>query len=182
MVGAVQLCVQMFPWWMKQLTRWFYICSSKHDSFHEYIILLYEHQWNTKWAFPRKLHIFTHEDNMLSSHVKRSLSLWLHNKSRLWKQVDLVFQWCLYNKLVRYRVDHLKIKFMSIRGHVISSIYPLYFEYWQLVPPFFTKTGWAWSYFSEPNIKYATQVHLAVCKSRFSTWKAERSCPVEFLN
>ena len=46
--------------------------------------LLYKHQWNTNWAFPRKLHIFTREDNMLSSHVKRSPSLWLHNKSRLW--------------------------------------------------------------------------------------------------
>ena len=49
-------------------------------------ILLYKHQWNTKWAFPRKLHIFTREDNVLSSHVKRSPSLWLHNKSRLWKR------------------------------------------------------------------------------------------------
>ena len=47
-----------------------------------YFHLLYKHQWNTKWAFPRKLHIFTR--NMLSSHVKRSPSLWLHNKSRLW--------------------------------------------------------------------------------------------------
>ena len=48
-----------------------------------YSILLYRHQWNTKWDSPRKLHIFTCEDNMLSSHVKRSPSLWLHNKSRL---------------------------------------------------------------------------------------------------
>ena len=67
---------------------------------------------------------------MLSSHVKRSPSLWLHNKSRL-------FYWCLYNKqnimcplvdmkfifksspryltrslcsLVRYRVIYSKIK------------------------------------------------------------------------
>ena len=71
---------------------------------------------------------------------------------------------------------------LSMCRPVISSIYPFYFEYWQLVPPFFTKTGWARSYFSEPNIKYATQVHLAVWKSRFSTWRAERSCPVEFLN
>ena len=66
------------------------------------------------------------------------------------KQADLVFHWCLYNKqnityllmdmnvifscstryltrsvrsLVRYRVDHSKIKFISARGHVISSIY-----------------------------------------------------------
>ena len=115
-----------------------------------YSILLHKHQWNTKWAFPRKLHIFTREDNMLSSHVKRSPSLWLHNKSRLWKQADLVFHWCLYNKqnityslmdmnfifscstryltrsqrsLVRYRVGHSKIKFLSARGHVISSMY-----------------------------------------------------------
>ena len=91
--------------------------------------------------------------------VKRSPSLWLHNKSCLWKQADLVFHWCLYNKqnsyllaygyefyllvfipsghiewstrylnrslpsLVRYRVDHSKIKFVSMHGHVISSIY-----------------------------------------------------------
>jgi len=37
-------------------------------------------------------------ENFISSHVKRSPSLWLHNKSRLWKQADLVFNWCLYNK------------------------------------------------------------------------------------
>ena len=64
----------------------------------------------------------------------------------------MVFHWCLYNKqnitcplmdmnfifswstwyltcslrsLVRYRVDHSKIKFISTRGHVISSMYPL---------------------------------------------------------
>ena len=28
----------------------------------EYFALLYKHQWNTKWAFPQKLHIFTRED------------------------------------------------------------------------------------------------------------------------
>ena len=33
------------------------------------ICLLYKHQWNTKWAFERKLDIFTCENNMLSSHV-----------------------------------------------------------------------------------------------------------------
>ena len=89
---------------------------------------------------------------MLSSHVKRSPSLWLHNKSRL-------FHWCLYNKqnitcplmdmnfifswstryltrslrsLVRYRVDHSKIKFISTRGHVISSIYD-FIEFYEMV-------------------------------------------------
>ena len=87
-------------------------------------------------------------ENYISSHVKRSPSLWLHNKSLLWKH--LVFHWCLYNKqnityslmdmnfifscptryftrslrsLVRYRVDHSKIKFLSTRKYVISSIY-----------------------------------------------------------
>ena len=115
-----------------------------------YFVLLYKHQWNTKWAFPRKLYTFTREDNVLSSHVKRSPSLWLHNKSRLWKQADLVFHWCLFNtqnityslmdmnftfwcstpyltsersERVRYRVDHSKIKFISTHGNVISSIY-----------------------------------------------------------
>ena len=113
--------------------------------------LLYKHQWNTKWAFPRKLHIFTREDNMLSSHVKRSLSLWLHNNPAFH---DLVFHCCLYNKytrlwiwilssrvqrdiscstryltcslrsLMRYRVDHSKIKFISMRGHATSSMSP----------------------------------------------------------
>ena len=30
----------------------------------KYYVLLYKHQWNTKWAFPRKLYIFTREDSM----------------------------------------------------------------------------------------------------------------------
>ena len=78
-------------------------------------------------------------ENFISSHVKRSPSLCLHNKSHL-------FHGCLHNKqnitcplldmnfifscstrslspLVRYRVEHSKIKFISTRGHVISSIY-----------------------------------------------------------
>ena len=49
----------------------------------EYFTLLYKHQWNTSWAFVQKLDIFTCENNMLSSHVKISPLLWLHNKSRL---------------------------------------------------------------------------------------------------
>ena len=90
-----------------------------------------------------------YREYFVSSHVKRSPSLWLHNKSCLWKQTDLVFHWCLYNKqnityslmdmnfiflcstqyltrslrpLMRYRVDHSEIKLISTRGHVISSI------------------------------------------------------------
>ena len=86
-------------------------------------------------------------EDLLSSHVrtsnvKRSPLLLLHYKSRL-------FHWCLYNKRnitcplvdknfifpystryltserserARYRVEHSKVKLMSTRGHVISSI------------------------------------------------------------
>ena len=71
------------------------------------------------------------EDNMLSSHVKRSPSLWLRNKSHLWKQADLVFHWCLYNKQnITYLLMDMNFIFKwSTRyltsehsGHVISSI------------------------------------------------------------
>ena len=48
-----------------------------------YVLLLYKHQWNTKWALAWKLDIFTCENNMLSSHMKISPLLWLHNKPRL---------------------------------------------------------------------------------------------------
>ena len=92
--------------------------------------LLYKHQWNTKWAFPRKLHIFTREDNMLSSHAKRSSSLWLHNKSRLFHRswscvyiINRILHVRLWIWILSSRVEHSKIKFISTRGHVISSIY-----------------------------------------------------------
>ena len=48
-----------------------------------YVLLLYKHQWNTKWALAWKLDIFTCQNNMLSSHVKISPLLWLHNKLHL---------------------------------------------------------------------------------------------------
>ena len=42
-------------------------------------------------------------ENMISSHVKRSRLLWLHDTSRLsqqkmFKRNGLAFHWCLYNK------------------------------------------------------------------------------------
>ena len=40
-------------------------------------ILLYKHQWNTRWAFAHKQDIFTHENNVLFAKVKRSPLLWL---------------------------------------------------------------------------------------------------------
>ena len=126
-----------FVWW-----NWIEIMnifSSGVLSRSEELFLLYKHQWNVKWAFP-----LTREDKMLCSHVKRSPSLWLHNKSRLWKQAVWYFSgvyirnrilhthlwiWILSSlvqidiSLTRYRVDHSKIKFISMREHVISSIY-----------------------------------------------------------
>ena len=84
-----------------------YIHTTVHTTYiHEQYIklvtrdynLLYKNKWNTvpSELSPKKLQIFTREE--ISSHLKRSPSLWLHNKARLWKQADLVFHWCLYNK------------------------------------------------------------------------------------
>ena len=109
--------------------------------------ILYKHQWNTRWAFARKLDIFTCENTMLSLHVKISpLLYWLHNKSRpshqkLLKWNGLIFHWCLYNKqnitwplgdtkinfssCVEKIFHHSKRNFISLCGHVtlISSIH-----------------------------------------------------------
>ena len=85
------------------------------------ITILYKHQWNTKWDFPRKLHILTREDNILSSHVKRLPSLWLHNKSCLWKQADLVFHWCLYNfYILAYGYEFYLLVFNSISHSFVA--------------------------------------------------------------
>ena len=61
-----------FRFLLSNCSNWKINCDD-HSSNMNY--LLYKHQWNTKWVFPRKLHIFTREDNMLSSHVKRSRAL-----------------------------------------------------------------------------------------------------------
>ena len=107
--------------------------------------LLYKHRWNTKWAFPRKLHIFSHEDNMLLylhtwrdhrcygyiiNRAFESKLIWyftgvcIKNRIlhiRLWVWI-LSSRVQLHVSLVRYRVEHLKIKFIFTRRHVISSI------------------------------------------------------------
>ena len=79
--------------------------------------LLYKHQWNTKWAFPRKLHIFTREDNMLSSHVKRSPSLWLH-----WKYLSKIV-WYFTGVYIINRILHARlwIWILSSRGQLDIS-------------------------------------------------------------
>ena len=87
--------------------------------------LIYYINTSATWAFPRKLHIFTREDNMLiSSHVKRSPSLWLNNKSCLWKQAHLVFHWCLYNKqyyILAYGYEFCLLVFNSI-SHLFAAL------------------------------------------------------------
>ena len=109
--------------------------------------ILYKHQWNTRWAFARKLDIFTCENTMLSSHVKISpLLYWLHNKSRpshqkLLKWNGLIFHWCLYNKqnitwplgdtkflfLCWKNISSLEEKFhISVRPCYINILYSLY--------------------------------------------------------
>ena len=57
------------------------------------IYLLYKYQWNTRWAFARKHDIFTCENNMLSSHVKRSRLLWLHDTSCLRSKKNVKVKW-----------------------------------------------------------------------------------------
>ena len=59
----------------------------------EDLVLLYKHQWNIRWAFARKHDTFTCENNMLSSHVKRSRLLWLHDKPRLLQQKAVKGKW-----------------------------------------------------------------------------------------
>ena len=102
-----------------------------------------------RWAFASKQDIFRSENDMVSSHVKRSPLLWLHNKS-LWN--GLAFYW-LYNNRTLHMHGPLEIPNLSpsvekdskekryfvypqpchiLFFYVISSIlYPL-FTPWQL--------------------------------------------------
>jgi len=59
--------------------------------------IIHKNHWNTMWAFTWKHSIFTHENKLLSSNVKRSLLLWLHNKWHLLQQKwnGLGFHRCL---------------------------------------------------------------------------------------
>ena len=57
---------------------------------------------------------------MISSHVKRSLLLWLHNKTRLSPQKKKSFK---KNGSEFLMLKNSKVNFVSPRGHVISSMY-----------------------------------------------------------
>ena len=81
------------------------------------VCLLYKHQWNTKWAFARKLDIFTCENNMLSLHVKISPLLWLRNISRLSHQKTIKVKWFGISLVFISRVEkiflHSLVKYFS---------------------------------------------------------------------
>ena len=87
-------------------------------------LLLYKHQWNTKSSFSRKLDIFTRENNMLSSHVKTSSLLWLHNKPYLSDQKNYL------NKIVQHfigvyiinRTLHGRLEIQNFSSHVENNI------------------------------------------------------------
>ena len=69
----------------------------------DFCVILHVYYINTN-EIPGELSRETCENNMLSSQVKISPLLWLHNKSRishqkkLLKWNDLIVHWCLYNK------------------------------------------------------------------------------------
>ena len=78
---------------MERINFSFVFVKISYETGKEYC-LLYKHQWNTRWAFAWKLDIFTYENNnMLSSHVKISPLLWLHNKSHLSHQKTIKVKW-----------------------------------------------------------------------------------------
>ena len=55
--------------------------------------------------------IFTHGNNMLSSHVKRSPLLWLHNKLCLWQQKNIVIvKWFGISLLIINRTLHDRLE------------------------------------------------------------------------
>ena len=71
----------------------------------------------------------------ISSHVKRSPSLWLHNKSHLFHRslsgvyiINRILITCPLRSLVRYRVEHARscnILYLSYFSHVLPSFHIL---------------------------------------------------------
>ena len=80
----------------------------------------------------RKLGIFTCENNMLSSRVKMSLLLWLHNKSHLSHQKTIKVKW-FGSSLVFIKVCccmsvekifHLFTHFLTLKENFRISMWP----------------------------------------------------------
>ena len=91
------------------------------------LILLYKHQWNTRWAFARKHDIFTRENNVLFSRVQISLLLWLHNKSRL-SQDKMV--WHFISVYIINRTLHGRLEIRNFSSRVETRV--KYFSQWKL--------------------------------------------------
>ena len=85
------------------------------------MISLYKHRWNTRWAFARKLDIFTCENNMLSSHVKISLLLRLHHTSCLSHQKTIQVKWFGISLVFILWIEH----------YTATWIYKIFFSYWK---------------------------------------------------
>ena len=63
---------------------------------------------------------------MFSSRVKRSSSLSLHNTSRLWKEANLMFHWCLYNRPnITYSL--MDMNWRALGKHVLTDILRFFF-------------------------------------------------------
>ena len=70
----------------------------------------------------RKLDIFTCENNMLSSHVKMSPLLWLHNKSCLSYQKTIKVKWfgisLVFILIIIKRTLHGRLEIRNFSSHV----------------------------------------------------------------
>ena len=93
-----------------------------------YTLLLYKHQWNTRWAFAWKHDIFTRQNIMLFSHVKNHCCYgYIINRAfrriKLFQWNGLVFPWCLYNKINNRTLHgHLEVQNFSSRVENISLV------------------------------------------------------------
>jgi len=101
-----------------------------------YHILLYKHQWNTKWAFPRKLHIFTREVDhrhygYIINRAFESKLIWYFTGVYIINRIlhTRLWIWILSSRVQLEIVYHSKIKFIFTRWHVISSIYDTSMQY-----------------------------------------------------
>ena len=103
------------------------------DSTVRYSLHIFLYYINTSSEIPSELShkrpIFTCGNNMLSSHVKRSLSLWLHKNPNFFTGVKLniinrILHACLWIWILSSCVEHSKIKLISTHGHVKYSMSP----------------------------------------------------------
>ena len=111
-------------------------------------MLLYKHQWKTRWTFARKHDTFTRENNMLFSHLKRSPLLWLHNKSRLSQQKKKNFKsemvWNFIGVYIINRTLHGRLEIRNFSSSVekyMLNTYILFDFFWWI-------NSWTGRYFT----------------------------------